>query len=71
MKYKITEIRQRSIEVDGARELVMRIFYTTERGYKGSVDVAKEKFSDKEARKRIEKEIKEMVKLEKEKEVTV
>lgn len=71
MKYKITGVRQRTREKEGEREQFFRVFYETEKAQKGSVDIVKENFSEKEARKVIEKEIKELVKLEKEKEVRV
>lgn len=71
MKYKVTDIRQRTREVEGKREPFMRVFYRTESGLEGSVDIKKSEFMEKEARKQIEKEIREMVKLEKEKEVRV
>ena len=71
MKYKITDIRQRTKEVEGERVPFMRVFYKTETGFEGSVDIDKGELMEKEARKQIEKEIRQMVKLGKEKEVSV
>lgn len=71
MKYKITDIRQRSRDLKGKRELFIKIFYETEMDYKGTVEIAKGKFNEKTARETIEHEIREMVKLGKEKEVEV
>lgn len=69
MKYKITDIRQRSREAAGKRELFIKIHYEAETGYKGTIEIDKDKFSEKEARKQIEHELKEMMKLGVEKEV--
>jgi len=69
MKYKVTDVRQRTREVNGARVLYIKIHYETEKGYKGTVEIDKDKFSEEEARKQIEHEIIEMAKLGVEKEV--
>lgn len=68
MKYKITDIRQKSKEVKGKRELFVRIFYRTEKGYEGSVDIIKDMFNENRVREEIEFEITEMVKLFQDKE---
>lgn len=63
MKYKITDIRQRSKEVKGERVLYMRVFYETETKFAGVIDVPKRRFKEEKVREEIEKEIVEISKL--------
>lgn len=71
MKYTIEDIKQRSREVKGERMLFMLITYTTEEGYEGTVEISKNKFTEKKVIAIIEEEIKEMVKLTGLKEVII
>ncbi len=58
MKYKITNVQQRTVARDRERVVVMRVSYETELGEVGSVDLEKELFSVDEAKKAVEEEIK-------------
>jgi hypothetical protein len=56
MKYKITRIREREIEVNGARKKVITVWFSVlDFDYRGSVDLAKEEFTAKAAQMKIEK----------------
>lgn len=63
MKYKIVDIKQRTKEVEGKREIMMRVFFETETGVGGTVDIVKDTFNEKAVREEIERELKVMEKL--------
>lgn len=66
MNYKITKYKQRSIETEnGDVEKVIRVWYESGTGYKGSMDFKKERFSAEKAKKAIEKELLQLEVLEK------
>lgn len=57
MKYKITDIRQRSKPVKGVTSLYMRIYYETEEDYEGTIDLLKKDFNEVSVIEAIEEEI--------------
>lgn len=61
MKYKIIDIKQRSKEVsENVFEQVIKVWYETETGYKGSIKLSKKGFTADKVRKTIEKELEEI-----------
>lgn len=71
MNYKIIDIRARTKEVHGKRVPMIKVFYELETGYSSFIELPKYKFSEKVALRVIERDIKELSKLELKKEVTV
>ena len=70
MKYKIEDVKEKTrIDEQGFPYKTFVIRYSIETGFKGTVELPKGLFSEKKALEEIEKEIKELMALEGDKDV--
>ena len=64
MKYKIVDIKQRSKQTgENTFKPVIKVWYVSDTGFKGSIEMNKKGFSAEKAREEIEKELSEVEKL--------
>lgn len=64
MKYKILDIKQRSKQTgETSFKPIIKVWYVSDKGYKGSIEMNKKGFSAEKVIEEIEKELSEVEKL--------